>query len=152
MLTATELEMEEARLCRLRTFRPDYSIGQELSLAVLLLRYRRRAGLTDGRLESDLYREPTEPNTEPNPEPTTKPAVCPHEHLASEVLDQTGGVACNDCNTILAYCWDDHHVPESLWNRLAAQDTQAIACEQSREDVCAICEEPITTPSEQDAP
>jgi hypothetical protein len=42
--------VEEAREW-LKHFRPDYAIGQTLSLAVLLLRYRRRAGLTDGTLE-----------------------------------------------------------------------------------------------------
>lgn len=50
MQKATETEIEEARAWLAR-FRPDYSIGSELSLAVLLLRYRRRAGMTDGNLE-----------------------------------------------------------------------------------------------------
>jgi hypothetical protein len=44
------LEVEEAREW-LAHFRPDYNIGLELSLAVLLLRYRRRANLSDGHLE-----------------------------------------------------------------------------------------------------
>jgi len=69
--------------------------------------------------------------------------TCPHEHLAFEVCDQTGGVACTDCQTLLAYCWADDHIPESLWNRLAAQDPEAKPCEQSRDDVCGICGEPI---------
>ena len=68
---------------------------------------------------------------------------CPHEHLEFLVLDQTGGVGCKDCMLILAHCWMDNHIPESLWNRLAAQDPEANASEQSRDDVCAICEEPI---------
>ncbi len=50
MEKAESLEIAEAQAW-LAHFRPDYSIGTELSLAVLLLRYRRRAGLTDGRLE-----------------------------------------------------------------------------------------------------
>jgi len=50
MRSATPLEIDEAREW-LSRFRPDYSIGTELSLAVLLLRYRRRAGMTDGALE-----------------------------------------------------------------------------------------------------
>jgi len=74
--------------------------------------------------------------------PSTK-ADCPHEHLAFEVLDQTGGVACCDCNAILAYCWMDNHIPESLWNRLATQCDKVYPCERSRDDVCAICSERI---------
>ena len=75
-------------------------------------------------------------------------AACPHEHLQFEVCDQTGGVGCNDCNTLLAYCWADNHIPESLWNRMCAQDPEARPCEQSRDDVCALCDEPIETKSE----
>lgn len=66
---------------------------------------------------------------------------CQHEHLAIEGCDQTIGVACTDCLVLLAWCWMDHHVPESLWNRLCEQDSSAIRCEQSRDDVCALCQE-----------
>jgi len=68
---------------------------------------------------------------------------CAHEHLRFEVLDQTGGVGCADCNALLAVCWGDKHIPESLWNRLCTQDPEAIPCEQSRDDFCAICGETI---------
>lgn len=74
---------------------------------------------------------------------TQKTDACPHEHLAFEVLDQAGGVVCNDCNKVLAFCWADDHIPESLWNRLCAQDPNARPCAQNRDDVCGICEEPI---------
>ena len=68
---------------------------------------------------------------------------CLHQRLAVEPCDQTVGVLCHDCNTLLAYCWMDEHIPESLWNRLAAQVPTLRACEQNRDDVCGICSENI---------
>jgi hypothetical protein len=67
--------------------------------------------------------------------------ICLHNQLVFEVMDQTAGVACKDCNTTLAYCWMDNHIPESLWNRLCDQDPQAKRCEQNRDNICGICKE-----------
>jgi len=78
--------------------------------------------------------------------PDDQPVACVHEHLAFHVYDQTGGVACADCGERLAMCWDDQHIPESLWNRLAAQDKQCERCKRSRDNVCAICEKRIQPP------
>jgi len=83
---------------------------------------------------------------------TQKTDACPHERLAFVALDQTGGVECTVCNTILAYCWGDDHIPEPLWNRLAAQDPQTRAREQSRDDVCGMCGEPIQEQSSGQSP
>lgn len=68
---------------------------------------------------------------------------CQHARVTSEVVDQTLGVFCLDCDTHLAWCWMERHVPESLWNRACENDTDAVPCEQGRDDVCAICKESI---------
>jgi hypothetical protein len=64
---------------------------------------------------------------------------CPHEHLKPEVVDQTLGVACLDCDELLYYCWGSEHVPESIWNRACESGRSCRPCEQSRDDRCAIC-------------
>lgn len=76
--------------------------------------------------------------------------TCPHEHVAPEVCDQTLGVICTACKTVLAVCWMDDHIPESLWNRACAQDPQAKPCEQNRDNFCSLCGEPI--PKKEAAP
>lgn len=68
---------------------------------------------------------------------------CKHEHVAPEVCDQALGVKCLDCNALLAWCWAENHVPEPLWNRACENDSDAVPCEQNREDHCALCNEPI---------
>lgn len=68
----------------------------------------------------------------------------PHDRVKPEVCDQTLGVACLDCNELLAWCWSDKHLPESLWNRACQNDPEAVPCEQSRDGVCAICGEPVS--------
>jgi hypothetical protein len=68
---------------------------------------------------------------------------CEHIHVVARVCDQTLGVACTDCKTLLAWCWAEKHVPESLWNRVAKTDFDANACDQDRDDFCAICGLPI---------
>jgi hypothetical protein len=65
--------------------------------------------------------------------------LCDHVHVVECVCDQTLGVACVDCNTLLAWCWSEDHVPESLWNRAVKADINAKVCEHNRDDVCAIC-------------
>jgi hypothetical protein len=37
----------------------------------------------------------------------------------------------------------DDHIPESLWNRACLNTPEAKPCEQSRDDVCSLCEEKI---------
>jgi hypothetical protein len=69
--------------------------------------------------------------------------ICKHERLTVDVCDQTLAVVCIDCDHQLAVCWMDEHIPESLWNRACANDCTSRPCEQSRDDVCAICEEKI---------
>jgi hypothetical protein len=71
---------------------------------------------------------------------------CIHARVAPEPCDQTLGVLCLDCDTIVAVCWMDEHIPESLWNRACENDTGGNPCEQSRDDVCAICEQQIEAP------
>lgn len=66
---------------------------------------------------------------------------CDHSQVCPEFCDQTLGVRCLDCNRLVAVCWGDEHVPESLWNRACENDSEANSCEQSRDDYCAICEE-----------
>lgn len=68
---------------------------------------------------------------------------CEHRRVVPEVVDQTLGVFCMDCKLHLAACWDPEHIPESLWNRACGNDPDAVPCEQGRDDVCAICGEPI---------
>ena len=79
---------------------------------------------------------------------------CPHKNIVAEACDQTLGVACNDCNLLLAVCWQDQHIPETLWNRVCDADPDCARCEQNRENFCALCEEEITAkearPSEAD--
>lgn len=70
---------------------------------------------------------------------------CAHVHVVARVCDQTLGVACIDCKTLLAWCWAENHVPESLWNRVAATDPDSNACDHDRDDVCAICGSSIPT-------
>lgn len=69
---------------------------------------------------------------------------CPHVNLECEVLDQTLGVFCKDCAESLGHCWMDSHIAESVWNRLASQDSDCVPCELSRDDYCAICKEQFT--------
>jgi hypothetical protein len=71
-------------------------------------------------------------------------APCAHAHVRPEPCDQTLGVKCVDCKRILAVCWAEEHIPESLWNRACTdKDPDAKRCEQNRPDHCAICEEHI---------
>ncbi len=80
--------------------------------------------------------------------------TCPHVRVVPEVFDQTLGVACDDCNLALGYCWMDNHCSEAWWNKAVAyvkslpaaspdEDRDdwhdAIPCEQSRADVCFLC-------------
>jgi len=70
--------------------------------------------------------------------------ACLHTSVKPEVCDQTLGVACTDCGELLHVCWQDDHIPESLWNRAApAWPKDAVPAAQSRDNVCAICEEEI---------
>jgi hypothetical protein len=72
--------------------------------------------------------------------------TCPHANVVPEVCDQTLGVACNDCNTLLGVCWMDDHVSEKLWNR-ACKNADPVEwgdvkpCEQDRDDFCFLCGE-----------
>lgn len=75
--------------------------------------------------------------------PPAPPPPCAHKRLRSEVLDQTLGVVCTDCNLVLGYCWAGKHLPEELWNRACQNDLEATPTAQSRPDVCAICEQKI---------
>lgn len=70
---------------------------------------------------------------------------CTHPEVLPVPADQTLGVQCWTCRELIAACWADEHIPESLWNRACAHpnDLGAIPSEQNREDVCAICKEPI---------
>jgi hypothetical protein len=68
---------------------------------------------------------------------------CPHARLRIEGMDQTLGLVCEDCGECMAYCWMDDHIPESLWNRACTNYPGGNPCEQSRDNVCALCEEPI---------
>ena len=70
---------------------------------------------------------------------------CQHARVTPEVCDQTLGVICLDCNTILAACWMDEHIPESLWNRACENDKEANTCEQNRDDYCSLCGEYMDT-------
>ena len=70
---------------------------------------------------------------------------CEHVRVSPEHVDQTLGVVCLDCNTILCACWMDDHIPESLWNRACKSNADAKPCDQNRNDYCAICEEHIET-------
>jgi len=75
------------------------------------------------------------------------PDTCEHVNIVAEPCDQTIGVACTDCNTLLAYCWGDVHIPESLWNRLATIDPETRRCDENRDDFCAVCHEPMPVAS-----
>lgn len=69
---------------------------------------------------------------------------CPHDALRLVVLDSAAGVGCGRCGGVLAACAEDgEHVPEDLWNRLAAVDSSCKPCTESRPDVCAFCGEPV---------
>lgn len=68
---------------------------------------------------------------------------CAHANVAPEVCDQTLGVICLDCNKLLAYCWAENHVPESLWNRACKNDPECVPCVNDRYDVCSLCAETI---------
>ena len=68
---------------------------------------------------------------------------CKHLRLHPDVFDQTAGVVCDDCD-FTTCCWRDEHVSEALWNRACTNSRAAVPCEQSRDDVCAICGEPMT--------
>lgn len=47
---------------------------------------------------------------------------CEHLNAVAEVVDQTLGVTCPDCD-YQAACWQDEHVPESIWNK-ACKNTE----------------------------
>lgn len=66
---------------------------------------------------------------------------CRHARVTPEVCDQTIGVACLECGELLAWCWSEHHIPESLWNRACVNDDEAVPCDQNRDDHCALCGE-----------
>jgi hypothetical protein len=66
---------------------------------------------------------------------------CAHERMTPEVFDQTLGVSCPDCH-LEAWCWAEKHVSEALWNLACKNDRDAKPCEQSRDDVCAMCGDP----------
>lgn len=74
---------------------------------------------------------------------------CEHKIILPEVVDQTLGVACLECNTLLAHCWGDEHIPESLWNRSCETQMMPgndfIKCEESRDNFCALCRDEIKT-------
>lgn len=75
---------------------------------------------------------------------TRDPSTCPHENVVPEAVDQTLGVACNDCNVLLGACWMDGHVSEALWNKACAnRPDEGTPCEQSRTFICFLCGEPI---------
>jgi hypothetical protein len=71
--------------------------------------------------------------------------MCPHSRIRPEVVDQTLGVVCADCDTLVQVCWMDSHVPELVWNNACAAhgDEGFKRCEQSRDDFCGICGEYI---------
>lgn len=69
--------------------------------------------------------------------------MCTHTRVAPAACDQTLAVVCLDCHLQLAVCWMDQHIPESLWNRACQNDPEAVPCQQNRDDVCALCEEPV---------
>lgn len=66
-------------------------------------------------------------------------AQCPHERVVPEICDQTLGVSCLDCRSLVAVCWADTHIPESLWNRACVGQNSAHPCDQNRDDYCALC-------------
>lgn len=68
---------------------------------------------------------------------------CEHIRVAPEVVDQTLGVCCLDCDMTLEWCWRERHVAESLWNRACLNSKSAVPCKQNRDDVCAICGESL---------
>jgi len=63
---------------------------------------------------------------------------CEHLNAVAEVVDQTLGVTCPDCD-YQAACWQDEHVPESIWNK-ACKNTEGFKLsEQNRDDYCFLC-------------
>ena len=77
-------------------------------------------------------------------------ADCTHDQVSPAFCDQTLGVACRACGALLGVCWAERHVSEALWNRACLNDDEANPCEQSRDDVCAICEQSVTSPDQSD--
>lgn len=73
---------------------------------------------------------------------------CEHTRVKPEVCDQTLGIVCVDCLEGIAVCWGDDHIPETLWNRACYFDSDAIRCEQNREDFCALCGDAIGSEDE----
>lgn len=69
--------------------------------------------------------------------------LCSHKNSVPEVMDQTLGVACNDCNLVLGYCWGKKHVSESVYNRACMNDLDFIPCAKSRDNFCAVCGDEI---------
>lgn len=63
---------------------------------------------------------------------------CLHINADAEVVDQTLGVTCPDCE-YQAACWMDEHVPESIWNKACKNTEGCKPCEQNRDDVCFLC-------------
>lgn len=70
---------------------------------------------------------------------TMSSAPCTHTNIAPEVCDQTLGVVCKDCGSLLGACWGEKHVSEALWNRACKSDPECKPCEQNRDDVCFLC-------------
>lgn len=70
---------------------------------------------------------------------------CSHINLTTTICDQTLGISCIDCNQLLAWCWNEHHIPESMWNRACQNDPEAVSRETNRDDYCALCCEEIST-------
>ena len=70
--------------------------------------------------------------------------TCEHAETLPVALDQTAGVECWKCRTVLGYCWMDKHVSEAMWNRACGESSDFKPCEQSRENVCAICSQGFT--------
>ena len=87
--------------------------------------FRTVAGINDRARRSEA---------EPEPE-------CIHDNLRVEILDQSMGVVCADCGTVLAYCWDDEHISEQLWNQACADDPEEVSCDENRPNYCALCGE-----------
>lgn len=71
--------------------------------------------------------------------------TCKHNRVKPVACDQTLGIVCLDCNFLIAECWYDDHIPESLWNKACMNDADAIPSEQNRDNVCALCGEEFST-------
>lgn len=78
--------------------------------------------------------------------------MCEHKKMLPAVFDQTLGIICYDCGYELFWCWEDNHVPESVWNETCKQVFErndedwldVVPCEYNRPDTC-LCGELIPT-------